>query len=80
MLGVQVPPGLPDAMKRIKNFLQEVWVELRKVSWTTRKEIIDSTAVVIIALGVIGICVGVIDYVFQIGILSGRHSILNWFR
>ena len=67
-------------MKRIKNFLREVWIELKKVSWTTRKEIIDSTAVVIIALVLIGVCVGVIDYIFQLGILSGRYSILNWFR
>ncbi len=35
--------------KRIVQFLSEVWVELKKTSWPTRKEVYGTTIVVIIA-------------------------------
>ena len=34
---------------KIKNFITEVTVELKKVAWTTKSELIDSTWLVIIS-------------------------------
>ena len=37
-------------MTRIRRYFDEVWSELRKVSWPTRTELIRSVIVVIISL------------------------------
>ncbi len=43
------------------NFLKEVKVELSKVAWSTRKELIASTIVVIVVTIILGLFVGLID-------------------
>jgi preprotein translocase subunit SecE len=46
-------------------FLKEVRVELKKVTWPQRKEVIGSTAVVIVASFVVSFFLGFIDLVLQ---------------
>lgn len=46
---------------RIKTFLFEVWAELKKVSWSTRQELIGSTVVVIMLTFIMGVYIGGID-------------------
>jgi preprotein translocase subunit SecE len=46
---------------KIKNFLKEVRLELTKVTWTTREELIYSTIVVIVVSIILSVFVGVID-------------------
>ena len=47
---------------RVQQFLQEVFEELRKVSWTTRRELVDSTIVVVASIFVLTVIVGILDY------------------
>lgn len=47
--------------QNIKKFLLEVRTELGKVSWSSRKELIDSTFVVIVATFAAGIFIGLVD-------------------
>jgi len=47
--------------RRLKKFLIEVEVEMKKVSWTTRKELIASTSVVVIATLLIALFVFLVD-------------------
>jgi preprotein translocase subunit SecE len=49
---------------RVRDFLTEVTAELKKSSWPTRKELIDSTLVVIITVLILGIFVALADVVF----------------
>jgi preprotein translocase subunit SecE len=49
---------------RVRDFLAEVMVELKKSSWPTRKELIDSTLVVIVTVLILGIFVALADLVF----------------
>ncbi len=42
-------------------FLQDVRVEMKKVSWPTRKETIGSTAVVIVVVLLIATFLGIVD-------------------
>jgi preprotein translocase subunit SecE len=51
------------------NFLKEVKVELGKVSWSTRQELLDSTMVVIVVTVIMTVFIGLID-VFLSKILS----------
>lgn len=48
--------------QNIKKFLIEVKVELTKVSWSTRKELVSATWLVILTTGFLGIFIGVIDF------------------
>ncbi len=46
---------------RIKNFFKEVKIELRKVVFPTRQEVIGSTKVLIVMVLIIAIFLGAID-------------------
>ena len=49
---------------KVQEFVIEVWSELKKSSWPTRKELVDSTVVVIVTILVLGIFVALADLVF----------------
>jgi preprotein translocase subunit SecE len=46
-------------------FLQEVHAETKKVTWPSRKDVLGSTLVVIIAVFVIAGFLGIIDFVLS---------------
>ena len=50
-----------NIFKKSVNFLKEVKIELGKVSWSTREELIGSTFVVIVITGILAAFIGVID-------------------
>ncbi|MGA2775061.1 MAG: preprotein translocase subunit SecE [Candidatus Omnitrophota bacterium] len=43
------------------NFIKEVKAELGKVAWSTRQELISSTAVVIVTTVIVAVFIGIID-------------------
>lgn len=49
----------------IKKFISEVVVELKKVSWSTRKELLDSTYLVILSSLLLGLFIGASDFVLS---------------
>lgn len=56
---------------RVNKFFTEVVVELKKVSWSTRSELIESTQVVLISTAALGVFIAVVDVVISkfIGVL-----------
>ena len=52
----------------VQKFIGEVLAEMKKVSWTTRRELVDSTLIVIFSSFLLGIFVGVIDFAFSRGV------------
>ncbi|HOW43000.1 MAG TPA: preprotein translocase subunit SecE [Candidatus Omnitrophota bacterium] len=48
-------------MKPIVTFLSEVKVELSKVSWSTREELLAATAVVFVFTALMTVYIGVVD-------------------
>ena len=54
--------------KKLFKFLHEVRLEMKKVTWPTRKEITGSTVVVIITVIIVAIYLGVIDNILQYAI------------
>ena len=67
-------------MKRIaqiKEFLVGVRAELKKVTWTTWKELVASTAVVLVTVIIIAVFLGIIDRLMDLGLISGKYSILQ---
>lgn len=49
-------------MKKLVEFLKSAWLELKKVAWPGRKEIIASTLIVVIVAIVLMIYLGIIDF------------------
>ena len=76
MLGVRIPPGLPDVLKRKKMFgkiiksLKEVRAELTKVTWPTRQELIGSTIVTIVVTLLVSVFIGIVDRILTLAMKS----------
>jgi len=49
--------------ERLKNYLAETRVEMKKVTWPTKGELKDATRVVIIATFILTAFIGVIDQI-----------------
>ena len=48
-------------INRVRRFLKEARVELKKVTWPTPKEALASTSVVIVVVIIVSLFLGVID-------------------
>ncbi|MFH1360286.1 MAG: preprotein translocase subunit SecE [Candidatus Omnitrophota bacterium] len=47
---------------KTKKFISEVIVELKKVSWSTRKELMEATWLVLLSSAMLGVFIGVCDF------------------
>jgi len=57
---------------RIRRYFDEVWSELRKVSWPTREQVRNLTVLVFAISFVVGLYITVLDQIFQglLGLVS----------
>ncbi len=51
-------------MKKVVDFFSEVKLELSKVTWPTKDEVVRLTLVVIAISAIVGIYIGGVDYLF----------------
>ncbi len=51
--------------KRLRNYLADVWAEMKKVSWVQRKELFTTTLVVIVFSTALAFFIGVVDFIFS---------------
>jgi len=49
-------------ISKLKQFFSEVKVELGKVSWSTRQELISATTVVIVITFILSVYIGIVDF------------------
>ena len=59
---VNVDPGSGNVFTRAAEFFREVKVELKKVTWPTRKQTTGTTIVVILFVFVVAVFLGIFDY------------------
>jgi preprotein translocase subunit SecE len=52
-------------IEKIKNYLAETRVELRKVTWPNRGELKDATRVVVVASILLAIFIGIVDQILS---------------
>jgi len=55
-------------MKKIIQFFQESYAELKKVVWPSRDEVVSSTKIVIVSVVIIAFVLGLMDFIFLRGI------------
>ena len=71
---VQVAPPagrLTGWMDRTRQFLVAVREEMKKVTWPTRDELVKATRMIVILSIVLGITIGLMDYVLQLILVEG---------
>ena len=54
-----------NIIEKVKHFLKEVYVELKRVSWLSRKEAIRYTLIVVVVIVVVSAFLGSLDYFFS---------------
>ena len=59
-------------MKRFRRYFDEVWSELKKVSWPTREQVRNLTVLVFAISFVVGLYITVLDQFFRglLGLIS----------
>jgi preprotein translocase subunit SecE len=57
--------SLKQPVTRSREFLEECWVELKKVHWPSRQETQAATAVVIIGVVIVALYLGMVDFVLS---------------
>jgi preprotein translocase subunit SecE len=57
--------GLGKVTGGIRTFTDEVRTELKKSSWPTRGELVESTFVIIVTVVIIGFFTGVVDQLLE---------------
>ena len=60
-------------ISNIRKFLSEVRAEMQKVTWSTREELMGSTAVVLVAMLILSTFIGIADLFFS----QALHIILR---
>jgi preprotein translocase subunit SecE len=60
-------------MNKVAGFLKDVVEELKKVSWTTKDELIDSTIIVLVSLVILAVFTGVVDWALAVIIKKLMH-------
>ncbi len=50
--------------QKVNMFFKEVWVEMRRVSWLTRQEILRYTGIVLAVTVAVAVFLGGLDYIF----------------
>lgn len=63
-----------ERKSKASNFAKEVVVELKKVSWPGKKEVVKATGVVLAVTVVLGVIVGGFDRLFStlVGLIVGK--------
>ncbi len=57
--------SVTEPVRRLVAFLQEAWIELKKVHWPSRAETQATTLVVILVVLVVGTYLGAVDWVLS---------------
>ena len=69
------PSGLPARIGAFRGFLSHVQAEMKKVTWPSRPELIKATRMVVILALVLGITIGLVDFLLQLILVRGVAAI-----
>lgn len=55
---------------KITRFFKEIKSEIKKVTWPTRKQVVNNTAIVIAVVVIVGVIIAIFDSIFQWGLFE----------
>jgi preprotein translocase SecE subunit len=70
--GISIGDRIKAPFRSTVRFLTEVWYELRRVVWPSREEAESFTAIVIIAVAIVAVWVGSLDWFFNMLVTNLR--------
>jgi len=53
-------------MNKLQEFFKEVWVEMKKVSWLSKNDVLRYTIVILVATMIVAAFLGGLDYIFTL--------------
>ena len=59
----------PGLIARVKNYLASIRSEMKRVTWPTKKELVNYSVAVCVSLVVVGIAIAVLDLVIGEGLM-----------
>ncbi len=62
--------------RRIKKFFKDVAGEMKKVTWTSKKDLFKSTRIVLVTVVAVALAIAVVDTLFSYGI-NGLAGLLG---
>lgn len=69
-LGVVFRAQLQAWMERVGVFFREVKLEMKKVSWPSRQEVIGNTIIVLVTVAVLSVLIGIEDSILMRAVQS----------
>jgi preprotein translocase subunit SecE len=70
-------PAGPSRMAQVREFLEAVRVEMRKVTWPTRDELVKATRMIVILSLVLGLAIGLLDWILQKILVDGVAALVR---
>ena len=67
----------PGEKKGFLKFLRDVRVEMSKVTWPTRRDLVQSTLVVLVAVTIVGFYIAFLDLVFSRAIVPVEKALTS---
>jgi preprotein translocase subunit SecE len=67
------PSGMSEKLGQVREFFEQAQVELKKVTWPTRKETLTTSTAVVILVVIMSLFLGLVD----IGLARIIEAILN---
>lgn len=60
--------GKPGPFARVRNYFASVRSEMRRVTWPSKKELINYSVVVCVSLAIVGVVIALLDFVISEGL------------
>jgi len=54
----------PSFIARLKRFFKDIYGEIKKIVWPNRRQVINNTGVVVVAVVISSVFISLIDYFF----------------
>ncbi len=69
--------GIIGSLQRAGQFLVAVNAELKKITWPTREELIETTKRITLLAVAIGVLIGLMDWLLQIILVDGVAALMR---
>ncbi len=67
--------GLTGRIGAVRDFFESVQAEMKKVSWPSRPELIKATRMIVILSVVLGVAIGLLDWLLQLILVKGLAAL-----
>lgn len=67
----QAPVQGPGKLAQVREFMDAVVAEMKKVTWPSRPELIKATRMIVVVSLLLGVAIGLLDWVLQKILVDG---------